>query len=172
MRNPEPFPPHGNCGGSSTFPVLSCQVWRSFVTQLGVSNYKNSRDQDVPGGPVVKKPPYNTGDASLIPGWGTKIPHSVEQLSPCVATTEPVFHERVRAPQRKGPCDTAELHVPQLRPDAPERQTNKQSRNRNAPHNTPTMLAVCIPQRYFCSANVCFLSAQPMSQAELFVFFN
>ena len=26
--------------------------------------------------------PYNAGDASSIPGWGTKIPHAVGQLSP------------------------------------------------------------------------------------------
>ena len=29
------------------------------------------------------------GDLGLIPGWGTKIPHATEQLSPCVATIEP-----------------------------------------------------------------------------------
>ena len=30
---------------------------------------------DFPGGPVVKNPPSNAGDAGLIPGWGTKSPH-------------------------------------------------------------------------------------------------
>ena len=43
---------------------------------------------DFPGGPVVKNPPYNAGDAGLIPGQGTKIPHAVGQLSPRTATTE------------------------------------------------------------------------------------
>ena len=37
---------------------------------------------DLPGGPVVKNPPCdNAGDPSSIPDWGTKIPHSSEQLS-------------------------------------------------------------------------------------------
>jgi len=31
--------------------------------------------QDFPGGPVVKNLLSNAGDAGLIPGWGTKIPH-------------------------------------------------------------------------------------------------
>ena len=30
---------------------------------------------DFPGGPVVKDPPSNAGDAGLIPSLGTKIPH-------------------------------------------------------------------------------------------------
>ena len=33
---------------------------------------------DFPGGPVVKNSPSNAGDASLIHGWGTKIPHATE----------------------------------------------------------------------------------------------
>ena len=38
--------------------------------------------QDFPGGLVVKNLSCNTGDAGSIPGWGTKIPHAVGQLSP------------------------------------------------------------------------------------------
>ena len=44
----------------------------------------------LPGGPVVKNPPCNAGDAGSTPGWGTKIPHAMEQIiplqpeSPCV----------------------------------------------------------------------------------------
>ena len=45
-------------------------------------------DQDFPGGPVVKNPPYDAGDAGLIPGQGTKIPHAAGQLNPCATTTE------------------------------------------------------------------------------------
>ena len=30
---------------------------------------------DFPGGPVVKDPPSNAGDAGLIHSLGTKIPH-------------------------------------------------------------------------------------------------
>ena len=35
----------------------------------------------LPGGPVVKNLPSNAGDAGLIPGWGTKIPHVMGQRS-------------------------------------------------------------------------------------------
>ena len=37
---------------------------------------------DFPGGPVVKNPPYNAGDAGAIPGQGTKIPHALGQVNP------------------------------------------------------------------------------------------
>ena len=37
---------------------------------------------------MVKNPPYSAGDAGLIPGQGTKIPHAAGQLSPCTTTTE------------------------------------------------------------------------------------
>ena len=47
------------------------------------------RPWDFPGGPVVKNLPCNAGDAGSIPGWGTKIPHTAEQLSLSTATTEP-----------------------------------------------------------------------------------
>ena len=35
---------------------------------------------DFLGGPVDKNLPCNSGDVSSIPGWGTKIPHTAEQL--------------------------------------------------------------------------------------------
>ena len=41
-------------------------------------------ERDFPCGPVVKSPTCNAGDAGLIPGPGTKIPHATEQLSPSV----------------------------------------------------------------------------------------
>ena len=41
--------------------------------------------RDFPGGPVIKTLPSNSGDASLIPGWGTKIPHATGHQSPCGA---------------------------------------------------------------------------------------
>ena len=50
--------------------------------------------QDFPGGPVVKNPPYNAGDAGSIPGRRTKIPHAAGQLSPFTAAKEaPVCHD-------------------------------------------------------------------------------
>ena len=44
--------------------------------------------RDFPGGPVVKNLLSNAGDTDLIPGQGTKIPHAMGQLSPCVTTRE------------------------------------------------------------------------------------
>ena len=45
-------------------------------------------DWDFPGGPVVKTSPSKAGGAGSIPGQGTKIPDAMEQLSPCITTTE------------------------------------------------------------------------------------
>ena len=60
---------------------------------------------DFPGGPVVKNLPCNARDVGLIPGWGTKIPYAVEQLSPCTATTE-CMCSRAQAPQLESLCAT------------------------------------------------------------------
>ena len=38
--------------------------------------------RDLPGGPMVKNPPSNTGDVGSIPGQGTKIPHATEATKP------------------------------------------------------------------------------------------
>ena len=38
---------------------------------------------------MVKNPPSNAGDAGLIPGQGTKIPHIARRLSPHTTTKEP-----------------------------------------------------------------------------------
>ena len=43
---------------------------------------------DFPGGPAVKNPPSNVGDAGSIPVRWTKIPRAAGQLSPRTATTE------------------------------------------------------------------------------------
>ena len=52
--------------------------------------FKILQDRDFPGGTVVKNPPANAGDTGLSP-WSGKIPHAVEQLSPCITTTEPAL---------------------------------------------------------------------------------
>ena len=54
----------------------------------GKRKYQNSHFWDFPGGPVVKNLLSNAGDAGLIPGGGTKIPHAAGQLSLCATTTE------------------------------------------------------------------------------------
>ena len=43
---------------------------------------------DVLGCPEVKNLSFNAGVMGLIPGWGTKIPHALEQLSVHAATTD------------------------------------------------------------------------------------
>ena len=47
---------------------------------------------NIPEGPVVKNPPCNARNVDLIPGQGTKIPYAAKQLSPCITTTEAVYH--------------------------------------------------------------------------------
>ena len=44
------------------------------------------RSVGLPGGPVVKNSPVNTGDMSSIPGLGRS--HMLDQLSPCAIATE------------------------------------------------------------------------------------
>ena len=46
------------------------------------TRYLKTANRDFPGGPVVKKPPYNAGDEGLIPDQETKILHAMGQLSP------------------------------------------------------------------------------------------
>ena len=41
---------------------------------------------------MVKNLPSQAGNASSIPGQGTKIPHAEEQLSPRASTTEKPTH--------------------------------------------------------------------------------
>ena len=48
---------------------------------------------------MIKNPLHNAGDVSLIPGQGTKIPHTVGQLS-LHATTR----ERTHVPLERSPC--------------------------------------------------------------------
>ena len=45
---------------------------------------------DFLGGPEVTNPPCNAADAGSIPGWGSKIPHTMEQLSPGTTTRESI----------------------------------------------------------------------------------
>ena len=47
---------------------------------------------------MVKNLPCKARDMGYVPGWGTKIPHTTEQLSPLTITTEPA-HSGVQRPQ-------------------------------------------------------------------------
>ena len=58
---------------------------------------------DFPGGSGVKNLPCNAGAVGLIPGWKTKVPDAVEQLSPHAATKT-----RVSQPQLESLWDAME----------------------------------------------------------------
>ena len=52
---------------------------------------------------MVKNPPCNAGDISLIPDQETKVPHTKEQLRLHGTTTE-LAHSGTRVPQLESPC--------------------------------------------------------------------
>ena len=88
-------------------------------------DYFKANPRDFPGGPVVKNPPSNAGDAGLIPGRGTKIPHAAGQLSPRATTTELVrLNERARVLQTTDPMHSG-AHVPQLERENPHATTRE-----------------------------------------------
>ena len=60
----------------------------AFSIALICTFVKNHLARDFPGGPVVKNPPSNAGDAGSIPGKGTRIPHATGQLGPHTTATE------------------------------------------------------------------------------------
>ena len=69
-----------------------------------------------------KELPSNAGDAGLIPGQGTKIPHTTGQLSPRTTTTElALLYERAHVPQ------TTELTRPGV--CAPQLEKRKSARH-------------------------------------------
>ena len=54
---------------------------------------------------MVKNLPCSAGDTGSLPGRGTKIPHAMEQLSLCAATTEqlsPNTTTGAQSPQLEG----------------------------------------------------------------------
>ena len=81
--------------------------------------------RDFPGGPVIKNPPSNAGDAGSIPGRGTKIPHAAGQLSLRTTTTELVcLNEKARVPQTTG----STLPRPQLEREKPACHNYREAR--------------------------------------------
>ena len=65
---------------------------------------QKTKNRDFPGGSVVKNLPCNLGDVGWIPGQGTKILHSKEQLSPWTASRESIgLDEKYRMTQRRSP---------------------------------------------------------------------
>ena len=59
-----------------------------FPESLNYTSRNVLMGKDFPGGPVVKNPPSNAGDAGSIPSQGTKIPRAGWQLSPRTTTSE------------------------------------------------------------------------------------
>ena len=79
-----------------------------FLNFYGKLNSKNIvylkwKIEDFPGGPVVKNPPSNAEDMDLIPGQGTKIPHTPGQLSPSCATSREVHAPQLLSPRALEP---------------------------------------------------------------------
>ena len=49
---------------------------------------ERKKEGDIPGGPVIKNPPFSAGDLGSIPDRGTKTPYTSGQLSPSATTKE------------------------------------------------------------------------------------
>ena len=95
---------------------------------------------------VVKNPPSNAGDASLIPGQGTRIPHAAGQLSPCTTTTELVhLNEGARVPQTTKPTCSVGSCAPQLERENPYATTREEPVCSNRRAHTPQRRP-CVPQ--------------------------
>ena len=87
--------------------MVSSQLVSGMVGEEQIQhNVENVREglarnqyQDFPAGPLVKNPPCIVGNLGSIPGQGTEISHTKEQLNPHTATTEP-------SPQLESLCAT------------------------------------------------------------------
>ena len=95
-----------------------------FFRNLSISS-KFKIYRDFLGGPVVKNPLSNAGDAGSILGWETRIPHAMGQLSPHASTTELTrLSEGARMLQTAEPtCSGA--HVPQPERENPHATTRE-----------------------------------------------
>ena len=78
--------PPSNAGDVGWIPgwgtKIPCAMGKTHVPKLrlNVAKFKKKNFKryltDFLGGPVVKNPPTNVGEADSIPGWGTKIPRA------------------------------------------------------------------------------------------------
>ena len=50
--------------------------WQCFWCNISKKVLFKTVIWDLPDGPVIKNPPSNAGNACLVPGWETKIPHA------------------------------------------------------------------------------------------------
>ena len=86
----------GKLSGHDRFGIVT--PWaQAVIKKQGTSASKSSKVKknvwDFPGGPVVENLPCNAGDMGLIPGWATKIQHTVGQLGLSITTAEPEGHK-------------------------------------------------------------------------------
>ena len=69
-----------------------------------IKDQKSKKLKDFPSGPVVKNLPSKAGDVGLIPGWGTKIPQAIGQLSLCTAILYATAREKPICCNEKSMC--------------------------------------------------------------------
>ena len=104
---------------------IPCAATKTRHSQINKQNKKQNKTKNrytktirnFPGCPVVKNPPSNAGDMGLIPGRGTKIPHTLGQLSPCATNYRAHAFWSPHAPTKSPPAERRS-RVMQLRPDA------------------------------------------------------
>ena len=63
--------------------------WVKEITCKKTCKKKITDCKDFLAGSVLKNLCCNVGDTGSSPGWGTKIPHAVEQISPCARLLSP-----------------------------------------------------------------------------------
>ena len=68
--------------------ILYCELFIFLVYICVKVSVKVEADMDFLGCPVVKNTPSNAEDVNSIPGGGTKIPHTMRQLSPRTVFTK------------------------------------------------------------------------------------
>ena len=72
----------GSMQGIASHPIwLGCWAGGKGTARVR-SPFQRGCSGDFPGGAAVENPPSNVEDAGSIPGWGTRIPHAMGQLSP------------------------------------------------------------------------------------------
>ena len=70
--------------------------------------------RDFPGGPVVKKLPFDAGAAGSVPDWGTKILHAAEQLSLCATTGKSsALWQKIPSAPTKTRC--SQIHINKIK---------------------------------------------------------
>ena len=115
---------HANIRGGMRVGEANMATLYYFLNFYGKLNSKNIvylkwKIEDFPGGPVVKNPPSNAEDMDLIPGQGTKIPHTPGQQSPSLCHNQ----RSARAATTHSLCPGA--HAPQEKP--PKKAATRES---------------------------------------------